>query len=368
MSHSTYHQWLCELTSTPTASGCEDRVIAWISRYVKSKRNVAMKADKYGNLVLWRKNVPVSDSPIYITAHMDHPAFAVHEIVDSKTIIAEFRGGVKPEYFPGMAVNLYHGQDKPVKGKVVEIIKDDEKNAEFADYKLIRITFPKAVTACKEDVLTWALPVAMIRKGLLHAPAVDDLGGLAAAIAAFDSLDKCKEDVRLLFTRAEEMAFIGAIAACKAKTIEKKARLVCLETSKSFAESPIGGGPIVRVGDFTSTFHPDLTYRISRIARDMEKEDPSFKWQRKLMPGGTCEASAFGSYGYISTCLCLPLGNYHNMNEQTQKIDSEVISIADFDGLVRLLVAVATGLNNAQQSPGLKPVLEDLFKKRKRLL
>jgi glutathione peroxidase-family protein len=56
------------------------------------------------------------------------------------------------------------------------------------------------------------------------------------------------------------------------------------------------------------------------------------------------------------------------MNEQTQKIDSEVISIADFDGLVRLLVAVATGLNNAQQSPGLKPVLEDLFKKRKRLL
>lgn len=368
MSSTTYHQWLCELTSLPTASGCEDRVIAWIGRYVKAHRNVAMKADKYGNLVLWRKNVPVSDSPIYITAHMDHPAFAVHEVIDSKTLIAEFRGGVKPEYFPGTSVLLHHGEGKPVKGKVVEILQDPDKDSVFADYKLARVSFAKPVVAQKEDVITWSLPQAKISKGMLHAPAIDDLGGLAAAMAAFDSLDKCKQDVRLLFTRAEEMAFIGAIAACKAKTIEKKARLICLETSKSFAESPIGGGAIVRVGDFTSTFDSDLTYRISKIARDMEKEDSTFKWQRKLMPGGTCEASAFGAYGYISTCLCVPLGNYHNMNEQAQKIDSEFICVNDFDSLVRLLVAVAIGLNDAQKSPGLKPVLEDLFTKRKRLL
>lgn len=368
MSNATYHQWLCELTSTPTASGCEDCVIAWISRYVKKRRNVIMAADKYGNLVLRRRNVKTSDAPIYITAHMDHPAFAVHWVQDSKTLIAEFRGGVKPEYFPGTAVYLHQGDAKPARGKVVDMLKEDQRDAEFSDYKLVRIRFSKPVDAHKEDVLTWALPAAKIRKGVLHAPAVDDLGGLAAAIAAFDSLARCKEDVRLLFTRAEEMAFIGAIAACKAKTIEKKARLICLETSKSFADSPIGAGPIVRVGDFTSTFHPDLTYRISKIARQIEKDDPDFKWQRKLMPGGTCEASAFGAYGYISTCLCLPLGNYHNMNEDTQTIKPEIISIADFDGLVRLLVETAKGLNNAQKSPGLKPVLEDLFTKRKRLL
>ena len=56
------------------------------------------------------------------------------------------------------------------------------------------------------------------------------------------------------------------------------------------------------------------------------------------------------------------------MNEDTQTIKPEYISIADFDGLVRLLVAIAQGLNDAQKSPGLKPVLEDLFKKRKRVL
>ncbi len=368
MPQNPYHQWLVELTNTPTATGKEDRVIAWITDYVKSKRNVVMNTDKFGNLVLRRKNVKTTDSPIYITAHMDHPAFVVHEILDDKTLIAEFRGGVKPEYFDGTPVNLYHGKDKPVKGKCIKMLEDPDKHTDFADYKLTRITFTRKVNAQVGDILTWALPKAKITKGMLHAPAVDDLGGLAAAMAAFDSLSRCREDVRLLFTRAEEMAFIGAIAACKAKTIEKKARLVCLETSKSFADSPIGGGPIVRVGDFTSTFDPDLTYRISKIAREMEKQAPDFKWQRKLMPGGTCEASAFGSYGYISTCLCLPLGNYHNMNEDTQTIKPEFISVADFDGLVELLVEVGRQLNNAQKSPGLKPVLEDLFAKRKRVL
>jgi endoglucanase len=370
MPSSPYHQWLVELTNTPTATGKEDRVIAWITNYVKSHRNVVMKSDKYGNLVLSRKNVKPNDSPIYITAHMDHPAFVVHEIIDAKTLIAEFRGGVKPEYFNDAPVNLYHGDDEPVRGKCIKMLEDPDKHTDFADYKLARIAFSRKVNAHVGDILTWALPQAKITKGMLHAPAVDDLGGLAAAMAAFDSLADCKEDVRLLFTRAEEMAFIGAIAACKAKTIEKKARLVCLETSKSFADSPIGAGPIVRVGDYTSTFDPDLTYRISKIAREMEKEPETlnFQWQRKLMPGGTCEASAFGSYGFISTCLCLPLGNYHNMNEDTQTIKPEFISVADFDGLVQLLVEVGKRLNNAQQSPGLKPVLEDLFAKRKRVL
>ena len=369
-----YHQWLCELTHLPTATGKEDRVIAWITKYAKSRPNVIVKADRYGNLVLRRKSVPATNSPIYITAHMDHPAFVLHEVIDSKTVIAEFRGGVKDEYFLGTSVLLHHGDDKPVKGKVIEIALKSEV---LPDAKLFKIKFSKAVTAAIGDVITWAFArgtgkLPGVGKGLLHAPACDDLAGLAAAIAAFDSLKRCKEDVRLLLTRAEEMAFIGAIGACKAKTIEKKSRLICLETSKRFADSPIGGGPIVRVGDFTSTFDPDLTYRISQIGRDIQKQDASFKWQRKLMTGGTCEASAFGAYGYISTCLCLALGNYHNMNEASQKIDSEIISMADFDGLVRLLVTVAKNLNVSSPTSGggggLKPVLDDLFKRRKRVL
>ena len=63
------------------------------------------------------------------------------------------------------------------------------------------------------------------------------------------------------------------------------------------------------------------------------------------MPGGTCEASTFSAYGYESTCLCLPMGNYHNMVDidgvlagaRPARVGSEYISVEDFHGLVELL-------------------------------
>jgi endoglucanase len=180
--------------------------------------------------------------------------------------------------------------------------------------------------------------------------------------------DDRKRDIRLLLTRAEEGGFIGAIAACKIGTIPPRARLIALENSRSFAESPIGGGPIVRVGDATSTFDPDLTYRCGKIAQQLASADPSFKYQRKLMPGGTCEASAYQAYGYTATCLCLPLGNYHNMNQTTGRIDSEHISLTDYDGLVRLLVAIDRGLDDPSLALPLRDRLDELFAHRRSVL
>src|SRR5690606_36956692 len=77
------------------------------------------------------------------------------------------------------------------------------------------------------------------------------------------------EDVRLLFTRAEEIGFVGAIAACKHNTIPAGARLIALENSRAFPDSPIGGGPIVRVGDRISVFTPVLTAAIAKRAEEI---------------------------------------------------------------------------------------------------
>jgi hypothetical protein len=194
--------------------------------------------------------------------------------------------------------------------------------------------------------------------------------------------------VRVLLTRAEEVGFIGAIAACKSGIIPKLSRLVTLENSRSFAESPIGGGPIVRVGDRTSSFDPDLTYQISKIAEALGQEDPLFKWQRKLMPGGTCEASAFQCYGYRAACICLPLGNYHNMGglddsappagkvanapsrrgANRPRVKAETISMKDFEGLVQLLVQVGREIDKPATGGPLKKRLDKLFADRKGLL
>ena len=72
------------------------------------------------------------------------------------------------------------------------------------------------------------------------------------------------------------------------------------------------------------------------------------------MAGGACEATVFCAYGYDATCLCLPLGNYHNMadlaavqarkNTTPPRVGHEFISVGDFDGLVDLLAACGRGL------------------------
>ena len=186
----------------------------------------------------------------------------------------------------------------------------------------------------------------------------------------------------MLLTRAEEIGFVGAIGACREGSIPEGSRLIALENSRSFAESPIHGGPIVRVGDKVSVFDTELTGAVSKRAEQLaasgqhelnvdKTEGPKWKWQRKLMPGGACEASVFCNYGYSATCVCLPLGNYHNMGELDAvqagehegpgRVAREVIGMDDYDGMVDLLLACAVALPPAG---ALRDRLEKLYAER----
>jgi putative aminopeptidase FrvX len=370
-----YQGWLKELTSIPTAAGRETRVLNWIRAFAAKWPELSVAYDEAGNVSVWRKSHETA-TPLIIEAHMDHPAFVCIETPLEKSLVAEFRGGVQDAFFTGTKVMLWHGDSPGVTGTVGGVVKATPRESFGTTSwdKCWEITFEEPVKASPGDVITWKLPDAYVEEGLLRAPACDDLAGLAAAVSAYDRLMELAGqgasvgDVRLFFSRAEEVAFIGVIAACRLGTLPKGARILALENSKSFPESPIGGGPIVRVGDLTSTFDPDLTYRIGRVALALGSEDPGFKHQRKLMVGGTCEASAFQAYGHIAACVCLALGNYHNMNDATGKIDSEVISMSDYDGLVKLLVEVALRIDKPGAAPSLKDRLEKMFETRKRFL
>jgi endoglucanase len=110
----------------------------------------------------------------------------------------------------------------------------------------------------------------------------------------------------------------------------------------------IGDGPIIRIGDRATVFDRDLSNRVCIAA-----EDGEIRHQRKLMDGGGCEATAFGTYGYRATGLCLALGNWHNRGnlDLVEQGDVEAaepmleeISTEDFHGLVDLLLGAAAGL------------------------
>lgn len=375
-------------------------MIAWIHRWLAERPHLELTTDPAGNLHVRSRGTAAEGAQVlYFTAHLDHPAFVVERIVSPEVVELSFRGGVMEDYFKDGAVSIFNDADTRFAARITEKVQDPMISAHgmmrgspFGHYLAELAAGRTTETLAVGDVGSWDLPRAEVIDGIVHTPACDDLAALAAAISAFDVLmeekrnaqsDKAQVgemDVRLLFTRAEEIGFIGAIAACQHKTMPAGARVIALENSRSFADSPIGGGPIVRVGDRISIFSPSLTDAIAKRAEEIaggpasvrasEKlsDLPKWKWQRKLMAGGACEASVFCDAGYEATCVCLPLGNYHNMadldavqartNTRPPRIEREYIALSDYEGLVDLLVACGQKLSRINS---VRPLVEKLW-------
>ena len=364
--------WLLALTAIPTAAGREHRVVRWLERWLGERPDLALSRDPVGNLVVRFADQPATAGPLYLTAHLDHPAFVVERAVSPSVVELVFRGGVMDDYFENARVCLSDADDHGWRGRLAERVEGASPKFKYFLCELDR----DSDSLRPGDVGRWDLPepdiadVDGVQCARTHA--CDDLAAAAAALATIDELRRLRSaghaagDVRLLFTRAEEVGFLGAIGACRHATLEPGARLIALENSRSFPDSPIGGGPIVRVGDRVTVFSPEMTAAVAGVAEKVaggpaqpvasqkNSELPAWRWQRKLMAGGACEASVFCAFGHSSTCVCLPLGNYHNMadlaavqagtNTDKPAPGREYIAVADYHGLIDLLLACATDL------------------------
>jgi endoglucanase len=385
--------FLLEVTSLPTAAGREERVIAHIEAWVAERRDrLVLSRDRIGNLTIARHDFLESCAkgikPLLITAHLDHPAFVVTGLrVAGKGKAAgveldlEFRGGVNDPYFVGAALEIFDRAGRnSCEARIVSLdAKTDPASKPFKTV-VARLARPAdAAIVVTGSIARWQFPKAEVKAGLAHTHACDDLAALAAALVAFDTIsrDTACAHVALLFTRSEEIGFIGAIGAAREGTVPKGARLLCLENSRSFpSDSPIGAGPIVRVGDRLSVFTPELTNRVGDLAAAHAKEHSAFRYQRKLMPGGACEATAFASFGLASTCVCLPLGNYHNMQDidgvaagkSKARVGREFIATNDFHWLVELLEVVARKLDDPAVATSHRALMDTLWSRHARIV
>ena len=391
---------LCAVASIPTAAGREHAVIDWLEAWAQQRQDVELTRDALGNIVM--QPVGACDaSPIVFAAHLDHPAFVVEKRENADLVHAQFRGGVMTPYFKDARVVIHtSGGERP--GAVVQTVADPDPHRACVLRADADVRFDAVAPG---DIATWDLPAARIATNdagdrLLDAPACDDLATVAAALCAYETLLETgtarQRNVQLLFTRAEEVGFVGAIGACKSGTIPPGARILALENSRSFADSPLGAGPIVRVGDRMSVFSPVLTASVAKVAQGLtEKADcapgeaareaceaskqRAFRFQRKLMAGGACEASAYCAFGYEATCVCLPLENYHNMGD-VDAVESRVksgatavaapiaperIHVEDYHNLVTLLIACGETLDSA---PPLVDRLTKMYEDRKGVL
>jgi endoglucanase len=228
------------------------------------------------------------------------------------------------------------------------------------------------ITADGTEIPATVLETRPEKGGRFYSRAIDDLGGLAAALEMMDRLHRTPPaaTIAVLLTRAEEDGFIGAVAAClKPKLLRKSDYLVAIETSAEQPYAQQGNGCIIRIGDRTSVFNSGLSYFITEVAAGLTKKDKAFKYQRALMPGGTCEATVYDVYGYHAGSICVPLGNYHNMDRQKKRIGPEYIDVSDWQNMVKLFVAVAkAGHTYEPGHAALKQRIEKRFEKLKKLL
>ncbi len=386
-------EWLNAVSTIPTAAGYEHRVVKWVNAWLNERSGFSTTHDPHGNIEIRIADCPKTDHPIYFTAHLDHPAFVVDEAQSETQLVLGFRGGVMADYFSDARVRVHNTDDSFVMGTIGQEImnEDDDGQQRSADpFKLYSCTLDAPSRVEKGTIATWDLPDAGVVDdefgGIFHTNACDDLAALAAALAAIDELRLAKADakpigdVRVLLTRAEEIGFIGAIGASKDGFMPKGSRIIALENSRAFPDSPIHGGPIVRVGDRISIFSPELTGAVAKVAErisggastpkasEKASDMPKWKWQRKLMAGGACEASVYCAYGYCATCVCLPLGNYHNMarladaqagtHDGVPRVGREFIGIDDYHGMIDLLIECGMDLPS---SPGFVQRLEKLW-------
>jgi putative aminopeptidase FrvX len=294
---------LQRLMRQPTAPFHEHAVRAEVLAILAGFPDVQTEIDAFGNVhARYRRG----DAPVacLLVAHMDHPGY----------VGETFLGGVPSSY-----LETRH----PVE--------------------------------CFGPFSMWDLPAFELRDGCIHSRACDDLVGCAVMLSLFECLTTNSTDatVTALFTRAEEVGLLGAVHAAGAGLISDRTPIVSLETSAERSPAAMHQGVIVRVGDKTTVFDSGLVGGLVSLA---QAEDIPF--QRCLMSGGTCEATAFQLYGYKSVGLCVALGNYHNCTP-VGRIGSEYVSLADVEAMLALCVAAACrGIHGEAQQKLLRERLE----------
>jgi putative aminopeptidase FrvX len=275
------------LAQQPTAPFREDAVRTEIEAQLRKCPHVKFERDSFGNVIAHYRRGRAAAGWAF-AAHMDHPGWV-------------------------------HGKDGEMQflGSVPERFRRNQKTKSFGDFAM------------------WDLPPFELRGRQIHARACDDLLGCAVFICLFRELEEkvARAHCVGLFTRAEEVGFVGAIKLAQAGILPRSLTILSLETSTPRGTAEIGGGPIIRVGDKVSSFDGPTTARLLSVAQAEE-----IPVQRCLLDGGTCEATAYQLYGYTCAAASIALGNYHNCTPEGT-IAAEYVAIDDFVGMVRLCVA-----------------------------
>lgn len=297
MNRSRCNRFLKGVLACPTAPFHEYHVRNYIREVLAGFPHVSVEEDGFGNLLATYRRGRRRARYVF-GAHMDHPGWVkqVGEGAEKEREHKglEFLGGVPAAYLANPVLE------------------------EFGDFAM------------------WDLPALEVRDGLIHSRACDDLVNCATILAVFDHFERrgVETSVHAVFTRAEEVGFVGAVNLARRWPYPAGVVFVSLETSAPVPGVEIGGGPVLRVGDRLSIFDHNATGHFAKVAAEA-----GIKVQRCLLDRGACEASAIQAYGIPAAGISIALGNYHNCGTGT-KIEAEYVSMSDYLAMVALVAAI----------------------------
>jgi putative aminopeptidase FrvX len=301
------------------------------------------KRDRFGNLIVRLRTAPKL-RPFVLAAHMDHPGFEIVRQLSDKSWLARFLGGVPDDYFrPGIPVRLMPAAIAAKLGRRPGKAKEFELHA------------ARAVSRTPEFAV-WELEDFAVKRGRLHGRGCDDLIGVASILATLIQLKRTRAGVHVIgvIARAEEIGFLGAMAVAAGSTLPKNSLVVSLETSRELPGVKMDQGVILRVGDRTSIFNSEAMRFLAEVAAGLKASNKKFQFQRALMSGGTCEATAYQELGFQTAAVCVALGNYHNC-AAGKRIRAEFVSLADALSMVELLAAAAKQMPQMPKLTGKLP-------------
>lgn len=333
--------------SQPTAPFREGFVRAEIIRILSEKR-VPYFVDDGGNLIAGVRSFAELGRGfrIALMAHMDHPGFHLGRKLAPRTYECRWYGGAPWKGMSGKAVRLYDPKrySQSVRGLILPLKKGINRQDDGTPFK---VRFRREIDDFSPQSFGgFDFPAfRKVRRGkidLLHTRAADDLAGCVLSLGALLDERALTKRPRLvsIFTRAEEVGFVGCTHLLNSGKLPQGLWVISLEASKELPGAKAGLGPVLRIGDRATLFDSEFSALLWQAAQSL---GPKFKYQRRLMDGGTCEATPLSLHGFTVTALAVPLLNYHN-GSPSERPAAEAVCLSDAEGARRLCVELARRL------------------------
>ena len=257
------------LFNQPTAPFKEKFVLDEIKQILTEKK-IPFFTDSVGQIIAGVSSAKKLKSKTHVAffAHTDHPGFIITEKLTPFKYKATWYGGAPFDTMEGATVRIfsYESSSQYLRGTIRNFVVGNHREGIPFEIETTKELSDKSVKSQKYFG-AFNFDGFKNRGGFVHTKCADDLAGCVMALGALIDTRKDKSPAVAVFTRAEEVGFVGCLHMIKSKVVPLNTMVVSLEASRTLPGALLGEGPVIRLGDAST-----LLIRISvSLCKDKHK-------------------------------------------------------------------------------------------------